>query len=196
MTFRDIIEYIGLSLRDPKAAAAWAVGLNWPMRARWDALLLVTVLAVFLVQLTAIFEPVTLDVTIRSLHVNPMLALAVSQLVILASGALVIDRLGRMFGGQGDLAGALAIVTWLQVILLAINVVQIVLSLTVPFLAGLLSIVTFFLIFWLLANFIAQLHRFKSLSGVFVGMFLGMLGLALLLSVLLGILGVRVSMGA
>lgn len=196
MTLKDILDRILFTLREPKEGAAWVIGLNWPMQARWDALFLVTIIAVILVQLTSLFEPVTLLVTVGSIELNPIVALGLSQLVLLVASVFAIDRLGRAFGGQGDLGGAIAIVTWLQTILLAINLLQIILSFTIPFMAGLLSLVTFFLIFWLMANFIAQLHGFQSLPTVFVGMLLGMLGLALLLSVALALLNVSVNVGA
>jgi len=195
MTWRFLLEQMIETLRDPKAGAKWAIGLNWPLSARWDALILVTVLAVILVQLTSLFEPVTLVVTVGAMQLSPIVAMGISQLTLLVASALLVDRLGRMFGGTGDLSGALAIVTWLQVILLAINLVQIVLSFTFPLLAGLLSIVTFFLIFWLMAHFIMALHGFQSFPAVLIGMLLGMLALALSLSILLALLNVGISVG-
>ena len=105
MTLKDILDRILFTLREPKEGAAWVIGLNWPMQARWDALFLVTIIAVILVQLTSLFEPVTLLVTVGSIELNPIVALGLSQLVLLVASVFAIDRLGRAFGGQGDLGG-------------------------------------------------------------------------------------------
>jgi hypothetical protein len=73
-----------------------------------------------------------------------------------------------------------------------IQVVQTALMLILPPLASIVGIVGLVLFMWLLTNFIAVIHGFRSLGQVFVMILLSMFVLAFILSILLTLFGVTV----
>lgn len=103
-----------------------------------------------------------------SLNMTPVV-MAVMQFASLVVVALAIWGIGRAFGGKGDWLGALALVAWLQAIMVGLSVAQTVLSLLVPPLAGLVAIGSLLLTLWLITNFTAELHGFANLWAVFFG---------------------------
>ncbi|NCM97616.1 MAG: YIP1 family protein, partial [Rhodobacterales bacterium] len=70
---------------------------------------------------------------------------------------------------HGRFDEALILVVWLQFVLLGLQAVQLVAYAVAPLLADLIGLATVALFFWLLTNFVAELHGFKSLGLVFVG---------------------------
>jgi hypothetical protein len=97
---------------------------------------------------------------------------AVLQWAFLALSVVLIHRVGRAFGGTGGFADALLIVVWLQCLTLVLQVVQLVANLLSPALAGIIGLAGFGLFLWLMTNFIAELHGFRSRGLVFVMMLL------------------------
>lgn len=117
------------------------------------------------------------------------LAYAGTLFLTLALGAVALALAGRALGGSGTVAGALAIVAWLQVIDLAIQAVGIAVAILVPPLAPLAALAGLAALLWCLLGFIQALH------GVGPGRALGTillaaLGLGLALAVLVGALGI------
>ena len=84
------------------------------------------------------------------------------------------------------------LIAWLQFIMVCIQVVQTALMLIVPPFASLLGIAGLVLFMWLLTNFIAVIHGFRSLGQVFVMILVSLFVLAFVLSILLSIAGVTV----
>ena len=99
----------------------------------------------------------------------------------------------RAFGGQGDLDGAIILVVWLQFVLFVLQLVQTLFLTAIPFIAQLIGFVAFFLTFYLACNFIAVLHGFRSQLNVFVGMLATLFAFALVVTVVLGILGIEIN---
>lgn len=94
----------------------------------------------------------------------PAAALQFALAVLLALG---IRWIGAAAGGTGSWEGALLAVTWLQLILLLLQVVQLASLLVLPPLAALIGLFGVGLFFWLLTGFIAELHGFTSRLKVF-----------------------------
>ena len=101
----------------------------------------------------------------------------------------LIHHVGRLFGGRGDLAGALVIVAWFQLLLTGLQVLQAVIALVAPPLMGPLGLVTIFLFFWWLTGFISALHGFASAGLVYAGV------LAVTVGLLLGLAAVLLALG-
>jgi len=114
--------------------------------------------------------------------------LAIIQAFILLGIAFAATRIGQAFGGIGKFEDALALVIWLQFIILCVQVIQIVAFIVVPPLAGLVTVLSVGLFLWLLVNFIATMHGFTSLGMVFVMTIVSgvviLFGLSLLLTLL------------
>lgn len=80
---------------------------------------------------------------------------------------------------------------WIDVIMLAIQVVQVLLMVIFPLTAEVLGLAAIGLFFWLIITFTKELHGFRHVGLVAFGAFVGVMMLtAIFLSVLLGALGV------
>lgn len=178
-----------LSVTDPRAAARVLMDMNPPMPLRWLALVLVSVLSALAMHGTILLVPAP-DGDDLSLLLPGPLGTALLQGVIMLGIAGLAQGVGRMAGGRGRFADALLLVSWLQAVLLVLQVVQTLLLLALPPLGGLVGLAGFALMFWLLTGFIAELHGFRSLPMVFLavlGVLVGLaVGLGVVVMVLLG----------
>jgi hypothetical protein len=100
-------------------------------------------------------------------------------------------RIGQLFGGKGSFDQALTLVIWAQFILLVLSVVQILVLLVLPPLSDIITMLALALFFWLMVNFVTELHGFTSPGLVFVGILFSLMGLAILLSILFSAMGLR-----
>jgi Yip1 domain len=163
-----LADLVKLTLEDPRRGVRAVLNLGIPLPARTAALLLVAVGSALLTHLGFLVLPPSEDPVMAFITGSP-LRTAVVQWVILACTVVLIDRVGRARGGTGNLADALLIVVWVQVIMLGLQVVQLVALLVAPPLAMIINLGGLALFFWLLTNFIAELHGFASRGAVFVG---------------------------
>jgi hypothetical protein len=184
-----IISLARLTLEDPRQGARQLLALDVPLPARTAGLLLMAVISALLMQIGFMLLPPADDRLTAFMMASP-LRTAVIQWLILATSVLMIHRVGRAWGGTGSLPDALLIVVWLQVIMLAVQVVQLVALVIAPPLAGLVNIAGMAIFFWLICSFIAELHgfasRLKVLAGVLGTSFLLALLIVTILSLILG----------
>lgn len=170
MTLSDrMIALAKLTLREPRAAARALLAEGVPIPARTAGLLLVAVVSAVLSSLQIRLSPQALDPVSAMILASPFRA-AVVQWAFLALSVVLIHRVGRASGGIGAFADALLIVVWLQCLTLVLQVLQLVATGLAPSLAGIIGLVGFVLFLWLMTNFIAELHGFRSLGLVFAGM--------------------------
>jgi hypothetical protein len=163
-----LADLVKLTLEDPRRGVRAVLNLGIPLPARTAALLLVAVGSALLTHLGFLVLPPSEDPVMAFITGSP-LRTAVVQWVILACTVVLIDRVGRARGGTGNLADALLIVVWVQVIMLGLQLVQLVALLVAPPLAMIIYLGGLALFFWLLTNFVAELHGFASRGAVFVG---------------------------
>lgn len=187
MTFSDVLSLGGLTVTRPQDAARAILASGFPRAEYWTLFLLVIVLSGLLGQIGLIVTPPEIE--------GPQpTGLGISALVggsiLLLSFA--VHFIGRMFGGEGTLDGALLLMIWLQFVLVGLQAVQTAALIVAPPFAGLVALAAVAIMFWALTNFIAVLHGFQSLGKVFLAMILTAFGLAFLLSILLASLGVVV----
>ena len=97
--------------------------------------------------------------------------------------AVLLFLLGRPFGGTGRFHEALAAVSWLQSILLVVQIVQIIAILVLPVFALLIAVGSLGLAIWLLTNFTAELHGFRSMFLTLLAIVAAFMGMVVLLSV-------------
>ena len=170
MTLSDrMIALAKLTLREPRAAARALLAEGVPIPARTAGLLLVAVVSAVLSSLQIWLSPQALDPVSAMILASPFRA-AVVQWAFLALSVVLIHRVGRASGGIGAFADALLIVVWLQCLTLVLQVLQLAATGLAPSLAGIIGLVGFVLFLWLMTNFIAELHGFRSLGLVFAGM--------------------------
>ncbi|QMU59144.1 MAG: hypothetical protein GKR98_13660 [Boseongicola sp.] len=96
---------------------------------------------------------------------------------VLMSGAagtasvFAIWKIGQLMGGSGSFQETLLLTIFLQAIIFAGQMIELVIFVVFPSLAGLFSVLLILVAFWMNLNFIAALHGFASLwkaLGVFV----------------------------
>lgn len=171
------------TVRRPKPAAQYILSLNFPTRLLWQILFVVVIVSVIL-GLGTIMLSVGAGEISNPYIINPIL-MAVLQMLALAAMVFATYHIGRLMGGQGTLAGALSLVTWLQLIMVCLQVVQTALVFLMPPVADILGLLGLGLFLWLFTNFIAVLHGFRSLGIVFVMILVSAFGLAFVLGLVL-----------
>jgi hypothetical protein len=109
------------------------------------------------------------------------LSLAAIHLVMLFVSVHLLFRLGRFRNGRGSFADSLTVLIWFQIIMLAVQAVQLALQVLLPPFALAAYFAGLVLFFWLLTNFVAELHGFASLTKTFFGILVAFAVLILLL---------------
>jgi hypothetical protein len=180
-----------LTLSDPRAGARWAMGLGLSAETAAEILILTGALGGILsVAVWGVVEDPAAAAgpsLLESLFRRPLLLAAIQTFVQLAS-AWAAHAIGRAFGGKGTLAQALAVVAWAEVLLLALQALQLVLLVALPPLAGIISPLALILFFWLMTAFVAEMHGFASSFGVFIGIILTGLAMAVAAALALAVI--------
>lgn len=190
----DFKTLVGMAVRtitNPREGAEEILALGIPRAALWPLLALVVVISTFIVQVINIIGSMQGAEPAPGIYGQP-LALGSIEFVILAVAAFAIYRVGRGFGGKGTLEESVLLVAWMQFVMILLQVAQLVLMFLMPFLAQLVGMASIVLFFWLMTNFIAVVHGFRSLAQVFLMMIVVAFGLIILFSIVLAMLGVQV----
>lgn len=170
MSFDDLQALVGLTFRNPEAAARALIAANWPITARWMALVLAVSVSAVLAWISAQMFPLPEgEAALLSLTSQPM-AMAGMQLVAVVLAAALMAGVGRMFGGQGRFEDALLLTVWIEAVLLIVQLVQVLLAVIMPALSGILGMLAVALFLWLTVQFTKALHGFRSGPKVFLGL--------------------------
>ncbi len=179
------------TVKEPRPVLAELRAMNLPREVLWQALAAVVLVSVIMAELVNMVLASTMGGPAGQPIVGPLAFVGI-QFAILLLSVLLIDRVGRMMGGTGDLDGAIVAVTWLQVVMVCLQVVQSLLLLLVPFVAALVVIGGIALFLFLLTAFVTELHGFRSTGRVFAMILFVLMGVALGLSFVLTLAGVTV----
>lgn len=196
MDLSNVIQRAVMSVQDPREGARWVISHDVSLRTAWEMLALVLICGAMLTigaEAFGLAEPI--------LYVGPELrsftfGLSIINVAVLMVSAVLIHVVGRMFGGTGDLTGSVLLMAWLQFILVLIQITQFLFFLVMPAIAGLISFLAIFLLFWLPVNFIAVLHDFRSRGLVFVALLVGGAAMMLLIALIVGLSGIDLAMGS
>lgn len=192
-SFKTLVQAIVSTVKEPRASAQVIRSLGTDMPERWRLMFLVAVLSgivqyLWSQQLIALLRGTEAQSLIIFLQASPF-AFAFTQLIGLVALVFGTFWVGRLFGGTGDLRDAILLITWLQFILVALKAVEIVAIMVVPFVALLTEVGSLVLFFWLLCNFSAELHGFKSLLAVFFVSVVSLFVFVIVISNLMTIVG-------
>lgn len=175
------------SLARPRTAARRVLEAGVPGAVLLESAVAVTCVGMVLGYMALMTTPEAVDMVSAAVLGNPLLG-AVAQLAVMAVIVVLTLRLGRLFGGRGDLAGALALVVWLNAMLVVLQVAQLVALAILPPLAAILAIATILWALWAYANFVAELHGFQNpvivLAAVILTAIVLFFGTAMLLAIL------------
>lgn len=188
LDIRVLLRMARRTVTDPQGGAREILDLRLPVPVLWQFFLLQLVISAILKVIVFTFFP-NPEV---SLGPSAAIGFTAVEAAVGAILAVATYHIGRAFGGGGSFAGALALIVWLQFILLCVNVVQLFILVILPPAADVITLLALALFFWLLAQFIAALHGFTSMGRVFLGIVLSLMALAFVFNILLALLGVRI----
>lgn len=177
------------SLVRPRGAARRVLSLGLGPLELVQGALAVTCAGVVLMYLALRVSPNVVDPISAAVLVNPLTG-AVVQLGTLGFLTLLTGGAGRLFGGKGTLAGAFALVVWLNALMTLIQMVHLALLVLLPPLAGVVALGTLFWSFWAYVNFVSELHGFRNPLLVLGGMILTLIALFFTMAILFAALGV------
>lgn len=183
-TLSGLLQAARFTVQDPRAGARAIMAMGLPMGARWLALAFAAIGSTLLTVVAVRLSPMGSEPAVAEVLSRPI-PLAVMQAVVLVVAINLIHWIGRSGGGRGSFADALVLMVWLQVILMLLQVAQLLLELVFPPAAEVLGLVGLALFLWLLTNFVAELHGFKSLGRVFAGIIGTVFGLSFALALVL-----------
>ena len=174
------------TLSNPQEAARKLIAINPPMEARGLALAVVVVLSVLLGQASVLLMAGS----------DAPFVMGVGASAIVQGGALLMvvyaaHAVGRMFGGSGSFPDAVLLVSWLQFMMVVLQVIQVAALVLVPPLSGMIGIIAITLFLWVLTNFVAALHGFTSLGKVFGMILVTFMAIAFVVAFLLALLGIQ-----
>ena len=181
-------ELIRDSLTRPRAAARRVLDLGLPNEVLLMALVAVTSAGMVLAYAAARLAGGGIDAMTMAVLQAPLMG-AVFQLLVMGAIALGASRIGRIFGGRGADRDALALVVWLNVIMLLAQLAQIAALVILPPLAFLLAVATLIWLLWAFSNFVAEMHGFASVGAVLAGVVISTLVFFFALASLLTSLG-------
>jgi hypothetical protein len=184
----NLLSALRYSLQSPRDAIRQVIASEPPMTARWIALLLMAIASTFLTLLSLSLVPSDeLPSEFLWLMGSP-LSLAALHLVMLFVSVHLLFRIGRFWHGRGSFADSLAVLIWFQIIMLAVQAVQLGLIALLPPFAPAAFYAGLVLFFWLMTNFVAELHGFASLSKTFFGILVALAVLTLVFAFVLALL--------
>ncbi len=190
--FGTLLRRAAGSVSDPRGAARWVMTFDMPRIARWEVLLLVVVISVILAQVTvSLLGPPPEENALSPIFASPMTT-GIIQACLLVIAVFAIYWIGRAVGGTGGFGDAILLVAWLQFCMACLQLLQTAALLLMPPLANMIGVAGFVLFFWLLTNFVAELHGFVSRGRVFVMILFSLLALVFGASMILAMIGATV----
>jgi hypothetical protein len=181
---QEVISLGKQSLHDPRNAGHRLLAYGLPEGTGLVLVILMAVLSSLIVHLSLGMQPPEVQTAFLQVMGGPVRS-AIVQLVVLLVIAAAMFGAGRMMGGRGNLPDAILLVGWTQALMIALQMVQFVVQILLPPLAGLIGLAGLFLMGWLLTGFTAALHGFASLAKTFFGMLVVMVLSVILLSFIL-----------
>lgn len=177
------------SIADPRGALAEVRGRGHSMSEVALAAALISALGVIFFELSLLLSPAGGDAG-ALLGITSPVGAFVFQYAMIWITTVVVCYGGRMFRGVGTIGDSLLAVTWLQAVMLLVQMFQMAALLLVPPLDLLIFMAAVVLLIYLLVNFIMEIHGFTSPMAVVAGVVGGFFALALVVSILMAILGI------
>ena len=181
------------TLNNPADGARGVIDLGLARRDLWFALLLTTILSVFLLSLTqgpSLYLPMGGEAVV----VGPL-----TYAVILGSGLVVLVFalyfMGRILGGVGTFPATLAIIVWLEVLGLIARSAQAVASWISGSAEMIVAVLGTVYLLWCLIRFTNELHEFNSIGKSILTLVLVFLGITFGILPILTLIGVGASQG-
>ena len=168
MTLDSLLQTLRSSLVSPREGIRIVMGWRLSLQDSILALGLTAVVSAGLISLVVGTLPPNMDPVSAAMLTNPIY-LALMQFVGLGMIALCLHLLGRVFKGHGTLPEAVALMAWLEAVLILLSVAQSVIVFLFPPLGLILVPLGLMISLWLITNYVAELHGFTSLPLTLFG---------------------------
>lgn len=132
-----------------------------------------TLSAIVLILKTFFSAEAAADIERAGGAISAVVSLLISSAVAFAFVSVVVLGVGRLFGGVGSLLNVAAVIAWHSLITVVFSPFMSVTALTSETGAALIPVFIMLFVGWLLINFTAEAHQFKSLwkvAAVMVGL--------------------------
>ncbi|MGR3660201.1 MAG: Yip1 family protein [Paracoccaceae bacterium] len=193
MTLKDYVQAAIFTARNPRKGAQWVMSSTMTRAQRWETLVLVLVSSIILVEITLLISGAGNQVFLGGAALlNPLISGSV-QLGFLVAMVCGVYFIGRRMGGTGSLDNAILLIAWSEFVMACLQVVQMIAILLMPFVAALIGLASVVLFFWLLTNFVTELHGFKSRGNVFFVILASIFGFVIFLLLALSVIGFQFS---
>lgn len=180
------------TLTDPRSAARYMMSINLDRVVGWQALILTAIVSVLALQVDLMAQPVpdptdALGAVLIDIYSRPaiiaMLQVSLSILLVFAT-----YWIGHALGGKAKFSDTIAVIAWHQAIMASIQLLQLVALVLIPMIVPLLAVVWVVMFFWLLTQFITELHGFERAGMVFVMILVSIVGIIFGLSVAISVI--------
>ena len=161
-----LLAALRLSVAQPRQIARLLMSLRLAPVVGWTALALVVVLSALLSAVAYLVFPAAMDPAMATVFASGF-ELLLMQGMVMAVTLMLVQGVGRGLGGTGRFSDALVLMAWIEGVLVLLQAVQMVLLLLAPPLAEALGLIGIAVFLWLLTNFVAELHGFRSAAKVF-----------------------------
>lgn len=183
----SILALARFTVQNPRAAARGLMAMGLPDAARWLLFGVVATASAVLTHAGFNLLPPNDSQFMADAMTSPMRTAFFQGGFLLIAG-FAITVIGRWQGGKGNFVDALLLISWLQFVLLCLQAVQIVTLFVLPPVAEIIGVLGLGLSFWLLTQFIVELHGFASSWRVLFGIIAAILVIAVAISVVLTVL--------
>lgn len=183
-----LLNLVILTLRDPAGGFAALRARRVQESEAWAMLLLAAALSGILGWFGTQVAPEGPVGPLGLLASHP-LGMAAVQIGTAALFAVLLARVGQMFGGRGSFADALLATAWLELVMLVVQVPQLLLAMVQPTLAGIVGLLTFVLYLYLAVQLTRAVHGFRSPVLVLIGIFGTVIAVGIGGSILMAALG-------
>ncbi len=172
------------TFRDPDQVAKGLLSMNLPAKAVWLLFGLTVISSVLMFFGTELLLPSGIGAVVTPFILTVMMAanLAIMSLAMLAAG--------RALEGTARVDQIVLLMSWTQIILIALQIPQSVLSLAIPVLGSLFSLIVIGYALWLTIRFVKIAHGFETTGRAIATVVFGFAGITFGMIVLLALLGV------
>lgn len=159
----------------------------------WSALALVSVLSTLVTALrNVLMPPGAADARLPDgqtvqVVLTPF-AFAFIIFALLTILVFVLDLVGRVLGGRGELTGILTAVVWTQIVFLIVDLSLLVVMVMVPPLSSVAALVALVLITRASVHFLKVAHDFETLGRAAATLLLSLLGLFIGMGLIIGLI--------
>jgi len=185
-----MIELMRMTVRDPQAGFRTLQAKPWGPGDRWALIFATAAASAILSWLGAALMGGTEEGGVLGLLSASPISMASVQVVSAAFGAYLLAEVGRIFGGTGRFLDALLAVGWIEAIMVALQTIQLAVTVILPPLGALVGIASLLLAAYLMVALTMAVHGFRNPLMVVMGILGTVMLTSFLLSILAATLGI------